>query len=89
MKPKSVRQATPEEVATMSIRADGWEWEEELFDGEWYRLTAPRSDLVTQMVNSYKRHAHTHHNRRAKTRRKDGFVYARTLTDKKIDEDRE
>jgi hypothetical protein len=89
LNPKNVRRATPEEIASMTLREDGWEWPEELFDGAWYRLTSPRQDLVLQMVNSYKRHAQTHHNRKATTRRQDGFVYARTLTDVKISEDKE
>ena len=79
LKPKSVRPATEAEIKLLSTKATGWDFPEEVFDGEWYRLTAPSSTEVLSMLNSYRHHAERLYGKKVQTRRKDGFLYVRRL----------
>ena len=77
-RPRRCRLATEDEIAELGGRESQWEFPHELFDGQWYRLSPPTPDSVLSMTTNYRKRAANRYGRRAKTYRKDGFVYVRT-----------
>jgi len=78
-KPKSVVRATQEEIENLQSRGARnymWEFPDEAFDGDWYKMTIPNTD-VKSAGNSFRTQCHVVYQRRANVHNKDGAVFVR------------
>jgi hypothetical protein len=86
-KPKQVAKASKQEIEHLHSRGARnymWEFPEEVFNGEWWRIEVPNTD-VKSAGNSFRTQAHVVYKRRAKVHNKDGAVFVR-LSDERVPE---
>jgi len=78
-KVKKVEPATEAEIRLLRSRGFGtylWEFPEETFNGEWWKLTVPNNQ-VKSLGNSFRSQCKVVYKRRASVHNKDGSVFVR------------
>jgi hypothetical protein len=81
LKPKAIARATPEEIENLrggNGRVYKWEFPEESFDGNWWRLEFANKDDQSSGLNSWRSQATSTYKKRSQCYRKgDTVVFVR------------
>ena len=82
LRPKAIARATPEEIDNLSSNGRFYKWEfpEDTFNGEWWRMEFNNKADLASGINSWRTQATTVHKKRAQAYRKGDTVAFCRLT---------